>query len=491
MPATATPDPLVSVVFTLMFPRGQVLTCIESWGNQQTLPREQIEIIITGNGSDPKLEQQVKQALGARDQILHLATDNEAAMYAHSARHARGTWLLFTEAHVIAAPDTIEKLLNDVQARGLDGSCVRTLPSTDTQWAQRIEARMYEDDFKILSDERDWRKFTKRGFLLRRSAYEAVGGLDAQYHRYSVIPVGARLRDGGFHLGHTSDAVVTHHNAQDLEETFDYAKEYRRNEQLHLRNHPDINVEGVLAEAHPDAALQNATRRAAWKSLRAWRPGNGQAAFPLLKRILPGLSPPTKARWRYYVSRLQLALSGNNVETKYQRFQVCWQRCCDLALEELLAENSAQPFSQSAASVGEDGILIPADLPRHLLDGFYPAEAWETRRFRWMSVASSIRVDLPRQDMLVSLDVGGLVHPRRESVQLFWNGRPLKRVSGSAGHGRLAFRLKKSFFRDNHGQILSITCAPAPASSDEKKDSRLLGLPVFQITFTHAADVAK
>jgi hypothetical protein len=490
MPA-ATPEPLVSVVFTLMFPRGQVLTCLQSWGNQQTLPREQIEIIITGNGSDPELEQQVKQALGARDQLLHLATDNEAAMYAHSAQQARGTWLLFTEAHVIAEPDTVEKLLNDVQARGLDGSCVSTLPSTDTQWAQRIEARMYEDDFKILSDERDWRKFTKRGFLLRRSAYEAVGGLDARYHRYSVIPVGARLRDGGFRLGHTADAVVTHHNAKDLEESFDYAREYRRNEQLHLRNHPDINVEGVLAEAYPDAALQNATRRAAWKSLRAWRPGHGQSAFPLLKSILPAPSPFWKAKWRYYLSRLQLALSGNDVETMYQRFQVSWQRYSDLALEELLAENSTQPSSQSAASVGEDGVLLPANLPRPLLDGFYPAEAWETRRFRWTSVASSIRLDLPRNDMIVSLDVGGLVHPRRESVHLFWNGRPLKRVPGNAGHGRLAYRLKKSFFREKQGQILSITCASTPASSDGKKDSRILGLPVFQITFTHAADAAK
>lgn len=487
MPA-ATPEPLVSVVFTLMFPRGQVLACIESWGNQQTLPREQIEIIITGNGKDPGLEQQVKQALGERDQLLHLATDNEAAMYAHSAQHARGTWLLFTEAHVIANPDTVEKLLTDVQARGLDGSCVKTLPSTDTHWAQRIEARMYEDDFKILSDERDWRKFTKRGFLLRRSAYEAVGGLDARYHRYSVIPVGARLRDGGFRLGHTGNAVVTHHNATDLEETFDYAREYRRNEQLHLRNHPDMNVEGVLAEAHPDAALRKATRRAAWKSLRAWRPGNGQSAFPLLKGLLPGPSPLRKAKWRYHLSRLQLAFSSTDVETMYQRFQVSWQRFSDLALEEFLAETSGSPSSQSAASVGEDGTLLPADLPRHLLDGFYPAEAWETRRFRWTSVAASIRIALPRNDRVVSLDVGALVHPCRESVHLYWNGRPLKRVPSNAGHGRLAFRLKKSLFRDKQSQILSITCAPVRTASNGKKDSRLLGLPIFQITFTPTVD---
>jgi GT2 family glycosyltransferase len=489
--SAAPPEPLVSVVFTLMFPRGQVLRCIESWGNQQTLPRDQIEIIITSNGRDPGLEQQVKQTLGERDRFLHLDTDNEAAMYAHSAKHARGTWLLFTEAHVVAMPDTLEKLLADVQARELDGSCVKTLPSEDKQWAQRIEARMYEDDFKILSDERDWRKFTKRGFFLRRSAYEAVGGLDARYHRYSVIPVGARLRDRGSRLGHTRDAVVHHYNARDLNETFDYAREYRRHEQLHLRDHPDINVEGVLAEAHPDSALRNATRRAAWKSLRTWRPGNGLPAFPLVKRILPAPSPLMKARWRYYRSRLQLALSGNDVETKYRVFQVAWQRCSDLALEELLSEDLAQPASRPAASVGADGILFPADLPRHLLDGFYPAEAWETRRFRWTSVASSIRLDLPRNDMMVSLDVGGLVHPRRESVQLFWNGRPLKRVSSNAGHGRLTYRLKKSLFRDKQGQILSITCAPAPASSGGKKDSRVLGLPVFQIIFTHAPDSAK
>lgn len=476
------PEPLVSIVFTTMFPRGRILECIESWSRGQTLPENQIEIIITGNGREPGLEHQVRQALGSTGRLLHLKTDNEAAMYAHSAQHARGVWLMFTEAHVIAAPDTLEKLLADVEARGLDGSCVRTLPCEETHWAQRIEARMYEDDFKILSDERDWRKFTKRGFLLRRADYEAVGGLDATYHRYSVIPVGARLRDRGSRLGHTPDAVVTHYNAKDLDETFDYAREYRRHEQRHLRDHPEIDTGGKLVTPHADETLRKATRRAAWKTIREWRMRSMRHFFLLLKCLLPGLPPLWRAKLRYRRSRVALALAGSDPEARHRAFQEAWRHCGDLALEEMLHEDSNAGASPASTPVPSDGVLRPGDVPRPALDGFYEAEEWEGRSFRWTSVAASLRVEIPRADFAISLAPGTLVHPQKEDVRLYWNGRPLKRLPGSAGHGRLAYRLKKGCFKDTAGQILSITCAPAPREAGGG-ESRVLGLPLFQITF--------
>lgn len=482
--STPTPEPLVSVVFTTCFPRGRILECIKSWGDGQTLPREQIEIIITGHGREPGLEQQVQQALGRTDKFLHLDTDNEAAMYAHSANHARGTWLFFTEAHVIANPDTLEQLLADVQSRALDGSCVRTLPCQETHWAQRIEARMYEDDFKILSDERDWRKFTKRGFLLRRSAYEAVGGLDARYHRYSVIPVGARLRDRGSRLGHTPNAVVTHHNADDLEETLDYAREYRRYEQLHLRDHPEVDVGSKPITPHSDAALHRASKRAAWKTLREWRPGKRMHPMPLLQSLMPSFSSRWHARLQYWKSRwsLALALAGSDPEVRYKAFQKCWQHCGDLSLEEMLHEETHGAAKPASVSLTPNGILCVGDVPRSALHGFYDVEEWQGKRFRWTSVAASLRVDVSRADMAISLDVGGLVHPQKEDVRLYWNGRPLKRLPSSAGFGRLAYRLKKGYFQDKEGQILSITCAPAPGQSGDR-ESRVLGLPIFQIGF--------
>ncbi|WP_170157166.1 glycosyltransferase family 2 protein [Roseimicrobium gellanilyticum] len=477
------PEPLVSVVFTTSFPRGRILECIKSWGEGQTLPREQIEIIITGNGKDALLEHRVKQELGPADRFLHLDTTNEAAMYAHSAKHARGAWLFFTEAHVIAAPDTLERLLADVNARNLDGSCVRTLPCEETQWAQRIEARMYEDDFKILSDENDWRKFTKRGFLLRRSAYEAVGGLDARYHRYSVIPVGARLRDQGSRLGHTPHAVVTHYNAEDLDETFDYAREYRRYEQLHLRDHPAVNVGGALVTPHSDASLRKASRRAAWKSLRDRRAGNRTQALALMQSMLPSPSPLWRARLRYWKSRVVLALAGSDAEAQYAAFQRCWQYCGDLSLEEMLHEETNGTASPTSISVPSDGVLRLGDVPRNTLEGFYDVEEWRGQRFRWCTVAASVRLDIPRAEFAISLHLGQLTHPQKDDVRLYWNGRPLKRLPSSTGHGRLAYRLKKGYFRDNGGQILSITCTPAQKQSDSK-DSRVLGLPIFQIGFT-------
>jgi hypothetical protein len=180
-------SPLVSVITTLLFPRFRPLDCLVSWTLGQQFSDGPIELIVVANGRRRALERDVVGILRAQDKMVQLDSTNEMALYDAGARAASGTWLLFTEPHCLADAHCVRALTKYVLARGLAGACVRTLPTKECCRVARMEARMYLEDAKVWTQENDWRKFTKRGFLLRRSAYEEVGGFDASHLRFAEI----------------------------------------------------------------------------------------------------------------------------------------------------------------------------------------------------------------------------------------------------------------------------------------------------------------
>lgn len=180
--------PVVTVVMTLMFNHGRAVEAITGWTLKQTLPRQRIELIVVSDGADAALESHVAELLGPADRLLRIPSDNEMHLYDLGARSAHAPWLLFTESHVIPAEDCLARLLDYVARTGFDGACVRTLPGRQKHWVSEVEERMYLEDAAIWTQPHDWRKFTKRGVIIRRSAYEAVGGLDHVFRRFPNSP---------------------------------------------------------------------------------------------------------------------------------------------------------------------------------------------------------------------------------------------------------------------------------------------------------------
>src|SRR5262249_26338892 len=150
---------------------------LASWTAGQKLPPSEIELVVAAGRTSKESWDEIRQVLGDRDRLIPVDSENEMELYDAAARSARGEWLLFTEPHVVAAPDCLTELLGHARASGLDGCCVQTRPRVERHWVAAAEQRMYLDDAAVWLQDGDWRKFTKRGFLLRRSAYLAVGGL--------------------------------------------------------------------------------------------------------------------------------------------------------------------------------------------------------------------------------------------------------------------------------------------------------------------------
>src|SRR5581483_10807429 len=340
----------VSIVMTLSLTRGKARESIESWTTRQNFPRERIELIVVSNGADPSLEDSVRAKLSDQDRLLLLDSKNEMELYDFGARACRAPWILFTEAHVFATRDCLARLWQYLEETGLDGACVRTLPTHEHQWVARVEARMYLEDAAIWTREGDWRKFTKRGFIVRRAAYEAVGRLDYQYLWFAEMAIAARLHAGGFRLGFAPEATVIHDNTAELTELLDYAWEYRRQACAFEEDHPGLIPGGNdFRDSLTDPLVMKTMVKCARNTFRSalgrlGTSGGRLLAWTMLTAGFQGwlehrlgrLGSRERSRLRYWMARLRLTLARRHPDARYRAFMRVWQSLGDYAVETYL-----------------------------------------------------------------------------------------------------------------------------------------------------------
>jgi ectoine hydroxylase-related dioxygenase (phytanoyl-CoA dioxygenase family) len=495
------PRPLVSVLVTLMRHRGSVRESLRSWTAGQTVSRRQIELVVLSDGTDSAAEDGAREVLGPADRLIRLDASNEMELYHAAATHARGEWLIFTEPHCIADPGCVEALLAHAEREKLDGCCVRTLAVEDDQWIGRIEARMYLEDAATWTQEGDWRKFTKRGFLLRRSAYEAVGGLEYRYGWFAETAIAARLQARGCRMGFAPDALIRHQNATELSELTEYVTQYRRQEMLFREEHPGVlpgpvaptTAGAIRGDARMARVLARCVRRTwrdalrlrtfksrrklgatwglAWTVLHAWITAHFS---PSLDRIV--------SRIRLGSTHLRLRLPGSGDEARYRAFKELWQRAGDCAVFDLQQKQGLQFRPLAPVSIEET--CHPGELSGDHFWGFHQPEWLQGKSFRWSKPLACLEVRAHRSILEICLDLGAVRPISRNEVKLFWNGRLAKSDAARSTSGRFLFLVPEKYFTESATQILTIVCRAVPGRLS--KDSRRLGLPVFAITFRSA-----
>src|SRR5215471_1502379 len=163
----------LSVVFTLVDHRGPLAECVASWTRGQTLGRNRYEVVVVGTEREAAIEEQVKSRLTPGDRLLRFEAREELALHDHGARQAQGRWLLFTEAHCLAEPTCLERLLEYLHAHAREyvGACLRSRSAESGDPVAGAEDRWYRDGAAVWTREGDWRKVTIRGFAIRRDVY--------------------------------------------------------------------------------------------------------------------------------------------------------------------------------------------------------------------------------------------------------------------------------------------------------------------------------
>jgi GT2 family glycosyltransferase/ectoine hydroxylase-related dioxygenase (phytanoyl-CoA dioxygenase family) len=480
-------SPRVAVVATLTFPRGQVRNFLAGWENQQDVPRDRIELILVSNGTNPGLEEQVRERLHAHDRLVRAPGLSEPELYNLGVNHANAEWVLITEPHVVASADCLKELLRTVTQSQLEGACVHTLPAEDENWVAECESRMYAGDLEILSDPDDWRKITKRGTLFRRRTFFAAGGFPAKYGAYCEMALAAELSQQGRRLGFASRATIRHFNSTDLKELLDYIWDYRQGACLFQQDDRDDaltrspSVHALAARRfHPQH--RRTIRNCVWQSLirgiTKRRPRRFLRSMLKTWTLLgvPGLPTYWNAARLWigcWLTRCRLPWEPPG--RRYERFMDLWARWGDLAeLWYRAAEKSRWP--QAAIPLEGVASVSAADLPLPATLGVHQLEESHGQTFRWLEPVACFCFEGKPASFIVSLEFLERKVPLSQ-IRAFWNETLLHPMPGLRDN-ELSFQILPGHFTASDRQLLTLISPPQRTSRNQR---RPLGIPLTNI----------
>ncbi len=476
--------------------RGLAIECVESLTRQQTYPRDWYEVIVVSDGTDLALESQVKAVLGSHDRLITHTAPNLYMLYDLGAREAKAKLLFFIESHAIAEPECLEELVNFLAAHDYDGaSCLITGIAPNV--VARMQARMFDEGFRIWSRPGDWRLFHLLGSAIYRDTYLNAGGFRADLYRFAEVELAAKLHGMGRHFGYAARAIVRHLYHSSFRTLFAFDKEYTWGECAARMSAPVEVCEryfGHAPEWAERASLQpRAARsacRASWQSI--WNGGAGTSRWSMpraqataMLRLLPIAMFGSRWRllgyqWSLWVAMARFRLWRLSEERTYRAFRDIVDSMIRYTRVKFIAEHLHSP----AGVPPNAPVLCPADLSDDWLVGFHAVERCGDDAFRWSGPVAIVRLGLPRGTYEVSLETRDLRQaPVPLCLGVFFNRHRVPPASLRWHDGSLTFRLDPAMFAAGAEQHHVLTCNPVRPWTSGVPDWRELGLPIFSIDF--------
>ena len=190
------------------------------------------EVIVVANGTAEALV----QALAARQDIVLVRSPVNLGFGGGNnlaARFARGESLVFVNDDSVLAPGCLDHLAERAAADAAIGAVGSRIISADGT-LQEAGAVLWRDgsathvgrglaaDAAVYEEGRDVDYSSANGLLVRRSAWEAVGGFDERYFPayYEDVDLCMRLRDNGFRVVYEPSARLVHLESQSTADEF-------------------------------------------------------------------------------------------------------------------------------------------------------------------------------------------------------------------------------------------------------------------------------
>ena len=183
--------PLVSVVVPARDEERGIRVALMSLAHQEYGP---LEVIVVDDESSDATAAEARAAATGRVRVLTgkpvpAGWVGKSWACQQGFEQARGEWLLFTDADVRHAPDTVGRALALVQRLGAEGLTLLPVLETDgvvertVQPAAAVLIRSFVAPGPLVRSRRTPVAIAAGGFILvSRAAYEAVGGHDAMRH---------------------------------------------------------------------------------------------------------------------------------------------------------------------------------------------------------------------------------------------------------------------------------------------------------------------
>jgi hypothetical protein len=471
-----------SLIFPLMGERGITIESFTAW-IRQTLSPERFELIVV---ADKRIDvpPELATLLRPHDRLLSGEFPHLALQFDAGVRAARGEFVFFTEAHCLPASDCLEAMDRFLTAQPqLVGACSESVP-TYTNCYEELDARTFEEGFRLFTQQDDWRKLSIHGLALRRSIYLDAGGFSYRYERFSEMLLAATLRDRGHKLGYARESIVTHHYRATLQELIDGTDEYVRSECIYRKDNP--GPDSVGHSYLPEMPNPFSPRV---------QDMNREVARTLFAGVLGGSMPVMREAF-HAAGKVLAALSGRRGSLGAAWLAVlvcrlrCWQNRHDLArlnqpYRDLVPRASRLSYARYLASQPAVDPPLPTPcqslsihtLPTWALYGFHGMEWMEGTPFRWTSRFAAMRMPLPRGQYRLRLITRGL---RKDSLNLHaaFNGICITPIEMPDGNHEL--RIERSHCHLTE-QTLMLICNPLQPWKQGVADHRELGLPLFAI----------
>jgi hypothetical protein len=493
-----------SVIVTLRDDRGHLEECISSWTQRQTFSRHRFEVIGLSSKREAGAATTIVPLLGVSDRVLQHDTDNELLLYDLGARQARGTWLVFTEAHCAAEAGCLAQLFAflKVHQEIYIGACIRTAPDGNCDPLASAEGRWYREGFTQWSQEDDWRKVTIRGTAIRRDVYERIGGFRSEFGCFAESLLAADLHAGGYRLGYAEQAAVRHYNSTNIRDFLTYICEYRTGEAAYQLGSESEQARHYFevpqgwrdaSAADRRLALRCAVQSLAQAAVHPLEPGAFSLALSMIEVLWhQGWDAAFGRRHELFKAfvaqvwaRLCFAMPGPDPEKNYQRFCQLLEATGQLARVRALLRRPAHSIERGAPETSAPKCRI-GTAPSGCLVGFHALETFKGQPFRWSSPLALIRLEMKPTDHEVCIDTGGIAGPAPRRLKIYLNGHQLRPTAPwQAGKLRL-FAMRHHFLKKGY-QKLVLTSEREPIRGSS--ELRALGIPLLSINFTPKAGV--
>jgi hypothetical protein len=465
----------ISVVIPLTDARGDAIEHLRTWTHGQTLARDRFQMVVVSDGDDPSLDRAVTSMLEGHDVFDLVPGGTEMQLWDAGAKRASSRWMLVSENHCEAKPDTVARALDALQETPeLDGVTLQQedlalTPAGElcARWTQRVKEDWPEGRLNLA------------GFAVRREAYQDAGGLESDFGLFAAPLLWARLTERGGQVKHLPDSRIVHFHVDGIDEHHDQSANYARGECEARRTLDPEFAERYFGHQH-----------LVWNR-RGLSPPVARSTTVILAREL-ARAGRHDSRWLAgeLASRLPAAVGGPRAERLLARLALTWnERVASLGrlsfrrrFSQVLrgqdrAVREAQLRWIEANPDGEgtglsDGAGTIEQLGRSVLTGVHGLERHQGRPFRWSGPVLTIRLDPGAGGEELRVDTGGL------------RGAPIA-VLAAAYLG--TSRLPKRRVREEGAQLiialppgeagdLTLLCRPM-----EDPAGRKLGLPVFAV----------
>lgn len=504
-----------SIIIPLIFIRGPLLECITSWTTRQTFKRSEYEVLLVSPGLPEEKTAAARACLTEFDSLIVENTTNLYELYRAAANNAKGEIIVFCESHVQGMPTCLEEIITFLNNPDYVGVSCNSSSPADEKFFSKMEGMLFAEEQDVWSQPDHWRKVNERGFAIKRSTYFAFGGFDSRYEWFAGRAFSIALYEAGAKLGFAKNAVICHHNMTEMDDLLEGVRSFTFGETLYRLEKPSSLCNQYLEdspEIHECQQLRSPIHQTFWRfhwfslisNLKSNRPVNDDLLG--LVQSLPAVLDPRLATWMVLLKawiaaqiarvRMRFWLSFDE-EKCFAAYREFWHRrlvrlyklknglyLLDKLERERNRGKSTELVNQlESHSNSESPTYEIAELNESSLIGFYKAEVYDSRTFRWSRPRAAIAVKLSPRDYKLELELPQIRSLSNDlSLSVNFDGHQLKLRNLSPTI--VECDLPREFIKERRTwHDLFLTCNELPDALKSPAETRALGIPLISITF--------